>query len=232
MPKTACISGETGIPYILIRSKRKTISIRISGAGEVEVRAPIRASKQAIEGFLEEKRNWIAFHRKKQQDRHTEKQQSLEKYPSCLPFLGRQYPVLAGNSSFSQNAFYLPRKPLEDLLPAIETLYREQAYAYLPQRVEYWAYKTGLYPEKLSVGSAKGSWGSCSGKNAIRFSCWLMAAPPEAIDAVIVHELCHIREHNHSSRFWVLVKTYIPDYKGQKETLQDTLRNLEAAGLR
>ncbi len=220
------------IPYTLIRSRRKTISIRILPSGEVEVRAPIRASRRAVEKFIYEKSEWIRLNIQRNQELYRQKKKSLESFPRQIPFLGAQLPVLEGEVSFSRGVFYLPRKPLGELLPLLQGVYKEQAAAYLPSRTEYWAEKTGLYPEGISVGSAKGSWGSCSGKNTIRFSCWLMAAPPQAIDAVIVHELCHIREHNHSKKFWSLVETFIPDYSLQRQRLKDTLRNLEAAGLR
>lgn len=220
------------IPYTLIRSRRKTISIRILPSGEVEVRAPMRASRRAVEEFIYEKSEWIHLHVQRNQELYRQKKKSLETFPRQIPFLGAQLPVLEGEVSFSRGVFYLPRKPLGELLSLLQEVYKEQAAAYFPGRTEYWAEKTELYPEGISVGSAKGSWGSCTGKNTIRFSCWLMAAPPEAIDAVIVHELCHIKEHNHSKKFWRLVETFIPDYSLQRQLLKDTLRNLEAAGLR
>ncbi len=232
MPSAPPNGQSRNIPYTLIRSKRKTVSIHILPSGGIEVRAPLRAPVKAIEGFLHEKREWICLHVQRNRELYRQKETSLEQFPRELPFLGAYLPVKEGPPSFAGNCIFLPERPLRDLLPRIQEMYTEQASAYLPGRTAYWSQKTGLHPEKLSIGCAKGSWGSCTGKNAIRFSCWLMAAPPGAIDAVVVHELCHIQEHNHSSRFWKLAEGFIPDYGLQRRRLKDTLRNLEAAGLR
>ena len=80
-------------------------------------------------------------------------------------------------------------------------------------KVDYYASLLGLYPEKVGFTSAKTRFGSCSAKNSINFSCFLVLYPDEAIDYVVVHELCHIKEKNHSPRFYALVSSVMPDYK-------------------
>ena len=76
------------------------------------------------------------------------------------------------------------------------------AAEYLPKRVEAYSKITGLCPTAIKITSAKTRFGSCSGKNSICFSCRLMQYPPEAIDYVVLHELAHIRHHNHSKNFF------------------------------
>ena len=71
---------------------------------------------------------------------------------------------------------------------------RRQAREYIPGRVEYFSSRMGLAPTRVSVTSARTRWGSCSGKNTLNFSLYLMSFPPRVIDAVVVHELAHIRE--------------------------------------
>ena len=88
---------------------------------------------------------------------------------------------------------------------------RERAKEYLPIRVKYWSEITGLIPSALKITSAKRRFGSCSGKNSVCLSLYLMQYPEYAIDYVIVHELCHIRHKNHSPVFHNLVKKYLPD---------------------
>ena len=73
-----------------------------------------------------------------------------------------------------------------------------QGREYLPRRVAYWAARMDVMPTGLRITSARTRWGSCSGKNSLCFSLFLMRYPPEAIDAVVVHELAHIRYKNHS----------------------------------
>ncbi len=97
---------------------------------------------------------------------------------------------------------------------------KQKAKDYLPKAVEYYGNLMKLKPTSLKITSAKGRFGSCSGKNGICFSYRLMMYPKEAIDYVVVHELAHIKHHNHSPRFWSLVAEYMPDYKERRKLLR------------
>ena len=90
----------------------------------------------------------------------------------------------------------------------------------LPEKVEKYSKIMGIIPEHVSINSAKTRFGSCSGKNRLNFSCRLMQYPEDAIDYVVVHELAHIKHHNHSKQFWALVEKYMPDYKERKNLLK------------
>ena len=78
----------------------------------------------------------------------------------------------------------------------------------------------GLVPAGITITGAATRYGSCSGKNSLCFSCFLMNCPEEAIDLVVVHELCHIREKNHGPRFYALLEQFLPDYKARKKLLR------------
>lgn len=84
----------------------------------------------------------------------------------------------------------------------------------------YYSARMGLVPTGLKVTSARRRYGSCSGKNSLCFSCFLMRSPMEAIDAVVVHELAHIRYKNHGPEFYALVESILPDYRTRKALLQ------------
>lgn len=99
---------------------------------------------------------------------------------------------------------------------------RALAAAELPRRVEYYSEKMGLYPTSVKITSAATRFGSCSGKNSICFSYRLMLYPPEAVDYVVVHELAHIKEKNHSARFYALVERYMPNYREREKLLKKT----------
>lgn len=99
---------------------------------------------------------------------------------------------------------------------------RALAAAELPRRVEYYSEKMRLYPTSVKITSAATRFGSCSGKNSICFSYRLMPYPPEAVDYVVVHELAHIKEKNHSARFYALVERYMPDYREREKLLKKT----------
>ena len=99
-------------------------------------------------------------------------------------------------------------------------VFRKQAKQYLPERVSYYSEKMGLSPIRITITGAKTRFGSCSPKNAISFSYFLMQYPPQAIDYVVVHELAHIRHHNHSKAFWALIEKYMPDYIERRKLLK------------
>ena len=97
---------------------------------------------------------------------------------------------------------------------------KQKAKAYIPERVEYLAAKYGFEYEKIRITSARTRWGSCSSRKTLSFSCRLMQYRVECIDYVIIHELCHLRQMNHSSRFWQEVETIMPEYKKWERILK------------
>ena len=106
----------------------------------------------------------------------------------------------------------LAASPPEPTAQEMQELAR-QGREYLPRRVAYWAARMDVMPTGLHITAARTRWGSCSGKNSLCFSLFLMRYPPEAIDAVVVHELAHIRHKNHGPEFYRLVETTLPDYR-------------------
>lgn len=88
----------------------------------------------------------------------------------------------------------------------------DQALQVIPQRVAYYAPKVGVTYGKITIRNQKTRWGSCSSRGNLNFNCLLMLAPPEVIDSVVVHELCHRKEMNHSDRFYQEVLRVFPDY--------------------
>ena len=106
----------------------------------------------------------------------------------------------------------------------IENL-KNMAKESLPKRVDYYSEIIGVKPTSVKITSAKTRFGSCSGKNGICFSLYLMQYDKAAIDYVVVHELCHIKHHNHSKQFWALVEKYMPDYKEQIKKLKQQIEH-------
>ena len=93
---------------------------------------------------------------------------------------------------------------------------RNQAMEYIPKRVAYFADIMGVDYGRITIRMQKTRWGSCSSKGNLNFNCLLMLAPPEVIDYVVVHELCHRKEMNHSKAFWREVERVLPDYRSRK----------------
>ena len=96
-----------------------------------------------------------------------------------------------------------------------------QAAQDIPLRVAMYAERIGVSYGRITIRHQRTRWGSCSTKGNLNFNCLLMLTPPEVIDYVIVHELCHRKEMNHSARFWALVAAVLPDYAQQKRWLRE-----------
>lgn len=113
---------------------------------------------------------------------------------------------------------YLSRVNIAD--NEVESLIR-QAKDIIPKRVDYFSSIMNIYPTGIKITKAKKRFGSCNQKNSLCFSCFLMQYPLEAVDYVVVHELAHIRHHNHSAEFYSLIRRYMPDYKQREKLLKE-----------
>ncbi len=98
---------------------------------------------------------------------------------------------------------------------------REAAAAYLPKKTEEWAKTMGVRPTGVRITAAKTRFGSCSGKNAICYSWRLMAYPERAAEYVVVHELAHILQKNHSPAFYAIIERYLPDWRERRALLRE-----------
>lgn len=213
--------------YQLIRSKRKTVAIQIKQDGTIQVKAPNRLPLRYIEQFLREKQEWIQQHVYQMSQWMEQKQQFSIQPGDNMLLLGKEYPVQLGDQvCFRENNFYVPKMDFSELQPRLIQLYRELAEQIILPRVEWYTKKMGLSPTSVKISSAKKRWGSCSGTNRINFSWRLIMAPLSAVDYVVVHELCHMIEHNHSANFWKLVSQIVPNYSEQKQQLAELSHRL------
>jgi len=115
-----------------------------------------------------------------------------------------------------------PRSALSDTQrAALEARYRQAARDYIPVRVAHYEKILGVTHTAIRIRDQKTRWGSCSAKGNLNFNWRLMLAPPRVLDYVVVHELCHRKEMNHSPAFWDIVKQVLPDYMEQRKWLRD-----------
>ena len=96
-----------------------------------------------------------------------------------------------------------------------------KALKYIPEQVAYFSKIIGVTYGRITIRNQKTRWGSCSSKGNLNFNCLLMLAPPEIIDYVVVHELCHRKEMNHSPAFYAVVASVMPEYKACEKWLRD-----------
>ncbi|HBP24842.1 MAG TPA: metal-dependent hydrolase [Oribacterium sp.] len=116
------------------------------------------------------------------------------------------------------------RKSAENVQPLTMEELRKltaQAARYIPTRVAVYAAQLQVSYGRITIRHQRTRWGSCSMKGNLNFNCLLMEAPPEVLDYVVVHELCHRLEMNHGPRFWALVEQVLPGYREQKTWLRE-----------
>lgn len=182
----------------IIRSNRKTLAIQINPDLSVTVRAPIYASQREIGRILKEKEGWIQKHIEKIREQEAKRKEMYGE---------------KGEYGKSAEREYLSNEEIHKLA--------EKALEYIPKRVSYFAKQIGVTYGKITIRNQKTRWGSCSSKGNLNFNCLLMLTPPEVIDYVVVHELCHREEMNHSGAFWAEIEKVIPSYKEQVKWLKE-----------
>lgn len=113
------------------------------------------------------------------------------------------------------------QEPVRRLSPQDIRALADQAMQIIPDKVRFYAEKIGVDYGRGTIRNQKTRWGSCSAKGNLNFNCLLMLAPEDVLDYVVIHELCHRKEMNHSPRFWSEVAKIMPDYKNSKIWLKE-----------
>lgn len=215
------------MPYTIVRSNRRTLAVCVLPDGRVEARAPRRFPAAAIERFVRQKADWIAARQTEALGRNREREVLRPAPGGTLPLGGVEYPLVAGESfGFNGERFTLPAEGWPAARSALIALYGEKTRELAEQRLGGFAARLGVKPAEVKVSRAVRRWGSCSGKGSLNFSWMLAAADLRAVDYVLVHELCHLSEPNHSAAFWRLVEEVLPDYRERKRLLRQTERRL------
>ena len=211
------------IDYIQ-RTARKTLAITINDKGEVIVKAPKFMAEKDIFRFIQSKEKWI-------DQKVTEiKQQNminddLFNY-KCVLFCGKKYCVLrdkkAKEISIKNN--YLIIKPLSTLkreVKQIEKFLKNECIEIVGQRLKYFSNIMQLEPKRVELSNSKRKWGTCDSEGVIAFNWRIIMLSPQLIDYVVVHELSHLMEMNHSPAFWAIVTAVLPNVKNLRNTLKN-----------
>ncbi len=209
--------------YHLVRSKRRTLALVIERDGTLVVRAPLRMAEAEVRRFVEAKRNWI----ERKQAEAAKEAVIPHRFVDgeLFPFLGKLLPLrLVPDPEpalvMDGHGFRLSRSRQADGRALFVDWYRAQARNYIAARLEYFSHSHNMKPVGLRISSARTRWGSCSRKGTLSFTWRLVMAPPEVMDYVIVHELAHLHEMNHSPAFWALVEKMLPDYQQRRAWLK------------
>ena len=205
-------------PTLVIRSKRKTMSLMIKANGDFVVRAPLKSKDSDIHRFIKEKSNWIIQKRTEQLNNKFEELNFNREEEIVL--LGDSYKITLSNIK----TYKLCEKEilLSNINPQKNLIIFLKKYAktYIDERIKILSTNTGLKYSTFSISSARTCWGSCSYNNKLHFTYKLIMCPKDVIDYVILHELCHTNIKNHGAKFWLLVEKYCPNYKVYEKWLK------------
>jgi len=220
------------IKYIIIRQKRKSVSIRILPDLTAEIKCPLLFPGSELKRVIAQKEKWIKEHMETVRERNENKSEFSLNYGDSVLIMAREYPIVSqkGNKvAFDGSKVIMPEGlDVEQIKRAMVKLYKITAKNVLTEKLAKYAKLMGLEPGSIKVNSAKKRWGSCSSSGNINFTWFLILADESSIDYVIVHELAHIIHLNHSDKFWAEVKKIIPEYKlcqNSLKVLQQRLAN-------
>lgn len=219
------------VRYRVRRSQRaRRLTLEVDKRNGLVVVLPARVARREVFAMLQEHAVWI--------DRQVERF-GVRFGPQCreyasgseLLFLGRARrleiePLAAGRKRSvlrldgdTLHARLAPRDVLE-IRPVLERWLRRQARRIFAERVAFLSDRIGLTPGKVIVGERISRWGSCSGRGTLSFCYRLVLAPPPVVDAIVAHEICHLRHGNHGRRFWRLLRLACPGYDEQMAWLR------------
>lgn len=226
------------IEAIVTKSKRKSLSIAIQPDGNLLVKAPFGLSESEILKWIKSKTGWIIRHREKILEQQSANPPKRYIRGEKFSYLGQEYELevrisegRAGMVRILENKLVIFSK--EDSEEVIEKIlnnwYMAQAKIWIPKRVRFFAVQMGESYKNITIKNQKKRWGSCSSARNLNFNWRLIMTPVEVMDYVVVHELCHLKQMNHSQAFWEEVEKVLPDYKMRKKWLDEHQNRLEFA---
>lgn len=208
------------------RKKRgcRNITLRVDERG-LRVTAPLRSSETEVLKFVASKHKWI--------EKHLSFYQNLPLLKSSfqngdfLPYLGENCSVVLSQGKNKRpkiekvaNTFFISSD--FDAVPKkfVKRWYFEQAERVIGERVKVWKERFGASVNSVSIRNQRSRWGSCSTKGNLNFNWKLVMAPLEVVDYLVVHELAHLDNMNHSDRFWETVEMHCPNYREKEKWLK------------
>jgi predicted metal-dependent hydrolase len=218
---------------VVLSARRRTMELSVERNGDLVIRAPEGATRARLEAFIREKRTWI--YRKVAEKEALRRAVPVREYVSGegFPYLGRSYRMLLVNRQdvpllLDAGRFRLLRSEVEQGRSHFIRWYTEHGRKWLRRRVEVLAPRLGVEPGAVEVRDLGYRWGSCGRGRTLNFNWATVLLPPSIVEYVVVHELVHLRERNHSPAFWRRVERVLPDYTRRKLWLAERGASLTA----
>lgn len=228
------IQGDDFLVTVIKSGRRKTTALKIKD-GEVSIHIPSRLPIKFAREFVMQKTAWIKTKLADQALKQIEEKKFID--GETFFFLGEQYtlrliqmdsaPLIKKNQQQFEFHGRLNRLSKTAIRAALVRWYKQQAEAYLLARTAHLSKQTQIFSRSITVKTYKARWGSCNIRGELQYNWKLILAPPDIIDYVIIHELCHIKHHNHSSQFWQLVELFSPRFKASRLWLKNNGYRLE-----
>lgn len=222
--------GAQTITYEIQWAARKTVAIDVYPDQHIEVRAPLNAAMELVAATVRKHARWIVRQQRHFTDYPAEAPERAYVSGESYRYLGRQYRLKVVRGA--PTAVQLQRGLLQVTIPddadanaiqrAVETWYRARAQHVFREQLDTCVARVaalGLPHPPLEVRRMKTRWGSCSRAGVIRLNLRLIQAPRACIDYVIMHELCHLKEHNHSKRYYALLDRTLPEWRELRQKL-------------
>jgi hypothetical protein len=222
--------------YEIRRSQRAKQTRIIVSHGKVEVVAPLRASEHKIHQFVQDKQQWIIQTLAKIEANslhHKKLAPAVYGHGAEIPYRGASYKLSVLPSKlkrikieFGQEFMvHVPETLLvkdhsAEIKEALIRWMKKESKIHVEHFVRLHAERKQLFPQTIKIKTQRSRWGSCGIHNDININWLLIIAPPEVLEYVVVHELCHIKIRNHSAHFWALVGEHLPDYKTRRHWLK------------
>ena len=229
---TACrsitLAGQP-IAYQLRRSRRRTIGLAIDQRG-LRVGAPLQARLGDIESLIREHGQWVLDKLAAWRERPAAEKLAVAN-GTVISALGAALTVTVTPGSrqrwlFSDDRLHLFVPPAVAASTVLEKALREKARTVFSERLAHHAPRLGVAPPPLRLSAARTRWGSCSSHGAISLNWRLVFMPPLVVDYVVIHELAHLREMNHSPRFWSIVEQLCPEWRSRRLELRQLGRQI------
>ncbi len=203
----------------IVESNRKTMSMRLLDDLVLQVRVPFNTPKKVIDEVVNKHHNWI----QKRVNKINLRQKQRKK--NVVLWLGKLYPIVFSDEynipTIRDLTLIINKKYENDYILHLEKWYKENALKIFNERAYMYAKLLGVSYSKIKLSNARTRWGSCSSKGNINLSWRLIMASLEISDYVIIHELAHRLEMNHSANFWKHVESVLPNYKNARKWLTD-----------
>ncbi|MCK9574978.1 MAG: SprT family zinc-dependent metalloprotease [Clostridia bacterium] len=214
----------------IIRNNRKLLTLTIDKQGRLLIKAPINMSEETILDFIRKKQNWIDSKQNMILNARSLHNDILS-YSELL-YLGTLYkPQFVENIKLVELNGECISIPLNTKIEKVKKLlikwYKMQAEKVLVNRVEYFLQITNLKCNSVKLINSKCKWGTCDSKRNLAFNWRTVMLPHNIIDYIVVHEITHLVEMNHSGAFWEVIQALIPDYKSHRKLLKDSNYVLE-----